>query len=117
MKAANERLARSIGERNPELGALLTEHIAANYGELLPHLYMGEVTEWLVGAVASGRQGDVKDLLAVLEKQFENEESVRELITVSFLENLPVPGEPESSIRDLLGPVLRTELQRHEGRG
>jgi hypothetical protein len=34
------------------------------------------------------------------------------LIAVSFLENLPRQGAKGYGIRDLLGPILRTELQK-----
>jgi hypothetical protein len=114
VKNANEELVRSLAERNPELRAMLAEHIAANSGELLPHLYMGEVTQWLVDAAASSCDDDVRESLAFLEQQFQNDESVRELIAVSFLENLPSRGEPSARIRQVLGPVLREELQRLE---
>jgi hypothetical protein len=114
LRRANERLVRLLAERSSELRTLLDEHTAANHGELLSHLYMGEVTEWLVNAHADGREHDVRDVLQFLEEQFEGDEDVRELIAVSFLENLPFPGEPQASVRALLPPALRDELQRLE---
>jgi hypothetical protein len=40
------------------------------------------------------------------------DEEIAELMAVSFLENLPRPGEPDHEVRELLGPRLRSELDR-----
>ena len=40
------------------------------------------------------------------------DESVRELITVSFVENLPSTGEVGALMRKLLGPALEEVFQR-----
>lgn len=75
---------------------------------------MGEVVQWAIEAAAAKRFGEIADLFAFLESEFAQDESIRELIAVSFLENLPHASEPEGSLRDLLGPHLREELERLE---
>jgi hypothetical protein len=39
-------------------------------------------------------------------------EEVRALIAVSFLEDLPTPGETAAEMRQLLGPALKNEVER-----
>ena len=101
----------------------MREHLADNFGEVLPHLFFGDLTRLVVGdlrgAADAGSQaerpsaGQVRELLDELEQAFAaGPEEVSDLIAVSFLENLPRPGEDGDGVRDLLGPRLRAELER-----
>ncbi len=52
-------------------------------------------------------------LLEELEKGYDKgDEPVRDLIDVSFVENLPYPDEPNAELRALLPPRLKV-LLRH----
>jgi hypothetical protein len=94
------------------LGTMLDEHIEAN-GEILPHVFFGDVTRYVVGLFRNSEASpELHDLLGHLEEAFQRDgPEVRELISVSFLENLPRDSEPGAGIRKLLGPSLANELR------
>ena len=112
-----DRLVRRV----PALEPLLREHLADNFGEVLPHLFFGELTRYVVSELGGAgddprtqeRKAALQTLLDELEEGFANGgEEVAELICVSFLENLPRKGEEGDVVRDLLGPRLKSELKR-----
>ena len=101
------------------LGELLSEHLQDNFGELLPHLYFGDVSRHLVQLVLRNNdqrppaaKSELSDLLWELERAFaDGDPQVDELLSVSFLENLPRPTEPGSEIREMLGRTLAAQLR------
>jgi hypothetical protein len=97
----------------PGLGPVLDEHTKDNLGEILPHLFFGDVTRYVVGLyLRSEVSPELHDILGHLEEAFQRETpDVVELISVSFLENLPRDSEPGAEIRKLLGPSLSKELR------
>ena len=100
MSAATEGLVRDVVANVPELQPLLAEHLADNYGELLPHVFFGDVTRWALREKAVNSLS-LKRLLTLLDASYaKGVPDVQELIAVSFLENLP-PGWPAK-----LGPHL-----------
>ncbi len=114
-----DRLVERFGWLEP----LLQEHLADNFGEVLPHLFLGDVTRHLVTRTIQERQAnpdeaaaarkEVEEMLDALKQEFTaGDEEVEELITVSFLENLPRNGEPGDALRLRLGPALREQLKR-----
>src|SRR5204862_3762142 len=83
----------------PYLRALLLEHKSDNFGEILPHLFIADLarkaTDMYV-ALRSKSSDDRDQLLAFLETSYRsNDTEVRELLSASFLENLPRQGEGE----------------------
>ncbi len=107
---------RSMVARFPTLDALLKEHIE-DFEEILPHLFFGDVTRHIVSLLpaASGsdfpRRRELRDILAHLEESYSRgDDELQELISVSFLENLPRPGEAGAQIREMVGPTLRAQL-------
>lgn len=105
----------SLAARFPGLRPLLDEHRRDNFGKVLPHIIFYDVTQYVLSRFADGSvaaRGEVRDILDVLEEAFSTgHEYVRGLISVSFLENLPSPWEPQATIRDLVGPKMREELR------
>jgi hypothetical protein len=109
---------KAIAARFPSLGSVLDEHIRDNSGEILPHVFFGDLTRhalWLLSAlqVDGGITpvGELQDLLTFLEEAYSNgDKEIQELISVSFLENLPTPGEKGSELRSMLGPTLSKQL-------
>jgi hypothetical protein len=60
-----------------------------------------------------GRDGTWEAITDQLEAEYEDgDAAVRELIAVSFLENLPYPGEKGADIAGHLGPALRAVLDQ-----
>ena len=101
-----EELTRDLVAVAPALGPVLAAHRAEFDGELLPHLFMADVTRWLVTG------GPAASVLAVLERHLaEGDTEVQNVIALSFLENLEAT---DTALRAALGPGLRAELQAME---
>ena len=86
-------------------------------GKLLPHIFMGSLTPILADAMthAHARLPKLTQLLDFLDGNFEHgSEEIRELLSVSFLENLPEDGTIAPEVRKQLGPSLLGELRRRE---
>lgn len=98
--------------RYPDLLEPFGEHLLDNGGEVLPHVFMADVERWAEALVVERRELLI-DLLAELDRALSSGcDAVVNLIDVSFVENLPYPGEPNAEIRELLPPGLRA-LLRH----
>lgn len=109
MSAATESFVRSLVADVPELEPILAEHLA-DFDELLPHVFFGELTRW--AEQPSTTHTSLRRLLDRLDTGYADAGvDVRELITVSFLENL-AEGSPLGSV---LGPTLWAALQSREG--
>lgn len=70
------------------------KHLRENFHQVLPHLFMGELTEWFVseGLTAARRR-----VCGILEQGLlGGSAEVQELIQVSFIENLPPNPRPGS---------------------
>lgn len=103
MREGLGREVYSLVDSVPDLAPILREHLEDNNGELLPHVFFGDVTRWAVRQDERDAES-IDALLATLEIDYANgDDAVRELIVVSFLENLPL----DSGIRSRLGSHLR----------
>ncbi|MBN9090663.1 MAG: hypothetical protein J0J01_27440 [Reyranella sp.] len=105
-----------MAERFPGLKHPLDEHIEAN-DEILPHVFFYDVTLYVLALAASVRLGskpaerELRAILDLFEERFTNgSEDVQELISASFLENVPMPGEKGAEIREMVGPNMRVRL-------
>lgn len=108
---------RSMVARFPTLSALLEEHLEDNLGEILPHVFFGDVTRYVLSLLLAASGGglpprrELRDILDFLEEAYSgSSEELRELISASFLENLPRPGETGARIREIVGPNLGRQL-------
>ena len=88
----------------PTLEPIFNEHVSDNFGEVLPHLFFGDLTRYAISTFlkigsltpAEGIEADrqFRALLNDLEEAFAADvEEIQELIAVSFLENLPRAGD------------------------
>ena len=97
------RLAREV----PRLSPLLAEHIGT-YDEVIPHVFFGELTPFLI-ELKDGPDADQSVLsatLSLLDKAcVEGDESVTDVINVSFLENLAGRGQLRA-MQPFFGPAL-----------
>jgi len=121
MTPSQERLIQELTEVSPNLGEIRESSIS-DYGELLPHLFFGDLTRYVVALFLETQSDDgsgserakvLRSLLEVLERAFaEGDEKIQELISVSFLEHLPRPREePGWQIRSLIGPQMSEQLE------
>ena len=115
MSAATVAFIGALVHDHPVLRPILQEHLDDLSGQVLPHLLIADVERWAEREALAGRSGPGSDLGAVLaatERGFalEGASDVGELISVSFLEHLPRPGEPGSELRRLIGPRSAAQL-------
>ena len=104
---------------NTCIASMLDEHIQDNFGEVLPHVFFGDLTRYVVslflGVVQSGDGGtqqDLRGILDFLEEAYEGgDPEVQELISVSFLEHIPMADEAGWELRKMLGPSLYEQLR------
>jgi len=100
----------------PELQSAYDEHLRNN-DELLPHVFLGDVTRYVVRQVRSGETGlasPVERILGVLEQcMASGEEYVTELVAVSFIENLYGEDDVVKKLKGLIGPHLEKEIKIH----
>lgn len=111
---------KDIVAQFPGLAALLEEHLHDNLGELLPHVFFGDLTRYMLTLLMTSNSGgglkprrELREMLDFLEESFSSgDRELQELIGVSFLENIPRPGEDGSQLRSMLGTTLSIELRR-----
>jgi hypothetical protein len=103
--------------RFPGLKALFAEHRRDNFGEVLPHVFFGDFTRYVIAlldqeqAGVAGAGNELREILAYLENSYaEGDEDICELIVVSFLENLTPWAGQDVRIREFVGPHLRHQL-------
>jgi hypothetical protein len=107
MAAIPEFIAALI-TAEPMLATVHAEHLADN-DELLPHLFMADVTRWLAA------NGPSSKVIQTLETYLERGDAdVRNVIEVSFLENLERDDPTHQRIRAALAPRLRASLAAME---
>lgn len=111
MRARQVALLGALAWRFPPLREVLDEHLADNDGEILPHPLMSHYERWAELAVRDS-DPSLNEFLAFLEHAYASGgDEVEELISVSFLERLPRPGQHASELRELVGPNLRRQLE------
>ena len=114
-----ERFAKDLANRFSGLAPVLAEHMQDNFGALLPHVFLGDVTRWVVGLVTASKaeailrnRPELTSILRYLEDSYASGDvELQELISVSFLELLPRPGESGAEIRHMVGPALSAQLK------
>jgi len=102
-----DQLAREV----PGLAPMLAEHLA-DYEEVLPHVFFGELTPFLIG-LKDGSDADravLTKALSMLEEAWrkgheEGYEDVTNVIAVSFIENLQGRGELRA-MQAFFGPAM-----------
>ncbi len=104
---------RSLVSEHEMLQPILDEHVRDG-DEILPHVLMADIARFM-GALVADRSDDpvvmrdVEAIIGTLDTQFrEGGYAVRNVVAVSFLEQLPSTGEPGTEVRELLTPALRT---------
>ncbi len=102
-------------EEVPELFSVYEEHLDDNDG-LLEHVFMGDVTRFIVIISTEEEKSEVLDrIITLLDKAIRSkDEKLQELISVSFLENLPQHDSCYTDIKKVLPPALLKELAHYQ---
>jgi hypothetical protein len=112
------RFCTSLLRSFPSLGSVHLAHMK-DWGELLPHLFLADLTRHLAAASAHHdprKDFEIRRLMKFLERAWSEERGeVRGLIITGFLENLPRGDEPGARLRAMLGSQLRRELIAIDG--
>jgi len=103
---------KGLVARFPGLVAGFDEHREDNFGAILPHVFFGELTRYVVKLGEREAWSELQAILDHLEETFAaGGGELTTLISVSFLENLPRGGESIARILAMMGPRLERELQ------
>lgn len=119
MRSSEEAFIRELLAKVPELQPRYVKHLDYNFGKLLPHVFMGDVSDWAVEQHAAAKRGlaaadeALTRLLNLLEFSYQAADGeVQNLIAVSFLENLPNSRQENGQIRQRLGPNLAPVMEQ-----
>jgi hypothetical protein len=110
-----ENMVPTLVTEVPSLRPLFRAHIR-NQGEVLQHVFFGDLTRYVTSLLDLVSPPDGKDeierILALMEKGLaDGDPQVDNLIGVSFLENLDQTGPHYDKIALLLGPRLKASLR------
>ena len=113
MYADSDTFARGLVAECPALQPIFEEHMRAN-DELLAHLFMEDVTRFVVDATTKPELRQPLELiLNTIEEGLKlGSDDVEGLIVVSFVENLLGEDDAVSALLPLMGPGLREWVQR-----
>lgn len=107
---------KKLLEHVPELRPVYDEHIHDN-DDLLPHVFFGSVTRYVVQQASSGQSGPSKPVGRILEFlercMTSGDDKVKELVSVSFIENLAKHDDVVNALEGLLGASLERELKNY----
>ena len=108
----NASFINDLLRRLPQLKPLYDEHLADN-DMLLPHVFMGAVTRFVIVEVEKSASREfLEELMDYFEAGLEHgAEQIKELIVVSFLENLADDTVALERLKPLFGPRLRKEVE------
>ena len=114
---STKNLVTQLLDRVPDLKSTYDEHLRDNH-ELLPHMFLGDVTRFVVREMRSQEARPSKPVRRIIEF-FEQcmasgDEQVIELISVSFLENLLGEDDILANLKKLMGPNLAKQFEAFE---
>jgi hypothetical protein len=113
-----DAFSQHLADQIPPFRPLLDEHLADNDGEVLPHVFMGDVARWFLQEATTSEASDwTRRLVELLDRALiYGSSDVRELVQASFIENLPTsrPGHPALA---RLSPALKADYLRYSGIG
>ncbi|MEU0004731.1 hypothetical protein ABZ079_10625 [Streptomyces sp. NPDC006314] len=107
-----EQFFQGILQEFPQLESLCAEHVEF-YEEFLSHVFLADVVRWTVSLFGEAGQGLAEEaiglrLINFIEGAYVHGDcAVRELIRVSFVENLPYSGQEGFRIHEHLTGNLR----------
>lgn len=110
-KISYKEFADILTNEVPELREIYDSHLEDN-GEIIPHVFINEVFYYLRDHINNNVPKYLTKLLRFLdEAMISSDEETKNLIAVSFVENLiTVDNHSLKKIEALLGPNLKREL-------
>lgn len=115
MAASEVAFVDRLCDAFPEVARLREDHLRDQNGELLPHLFLGDVTRYAIALFESSREParhELTELCRFLEREYTTgTRSVRDLVALGILENMAGPPEPYWRVRTYLGPELRKTIE------
>ncbi|GGP92350.1 hypothetical protein GCM10010249_08050 [Streptomyces roseolilacinus] len=112
MEMNEEQFFHGLLQDFPQLEGLHAEHVEF-YEEFLSHVFLADVVRWAVSLFSEAGQGSTGEaiglrLINFIEDAYVHGDcAVRELIRVSFVENLPYSGQGGFRIHEHLTGNLR----------
>lgn len=103
----------------PQLHPILAEHLRSNHGEVLPHILMWDISDWLIDRVARFGDADLESRAvldfcdAALASTILNDD-LDTLIGVAIVESLRQEGDAGRKVIAMFGPRLRAETERQD---
>ena len=105
--ASNVALVGGLCYHHRELLPLLEEHLQDNDGEVLAHVLLSEIIQWL-NQHYKEHPVLCRQVWNWLEQAYiQGDDDERDLVAASGVDLIPRPGLPGSEIRFMLGPSLR----------
>ena len=109
-------------EKVPELRPLLDKHLEDQCGELLQHVFFGDLTRYVLEQMHSLQEQSpsrlpeaVRRILDFLEIALTSSDTLtRELVGVSFIENLDPTDPAFGQLKSALNPNLRRDLEHYQ---
>jgi hypothetical protein len=96
----------------PAIEPLYAEHLQ-DQGELLSTVLFSDITRWLVSLCEAGDLGAARSLVTRIGSDYPTLNSgARDVVHVSFLEDIPPRGSVGSEMAQWLGPTLDEEYRR-----
>lgn len=115
-----DQFVKSLAGRFPGLQPLLDEHIRDQHGEILSHIFFWAVVNYVLSLIrlnSHSSLNEAREIVKFMEDHYlEGDENyeVRNLIHVSFLEDIQHEGDVTQKLVAMLGPKL-TALWKEEG--
>jgi hypothetical protein len=113
-----ESFATTLREQIPEFVSGQQDHIA-DYGEVLPHVLLGEFTRFLLEDIRSNGMSSevaIRSLHFLESCASSSDSALQELVAVSFVENLEPTNDLHQRILHVSGPHLHRLSKEMWGR-
>ena len=109
MEDCTKVFMQNLVKQCDSLSAFYLDHISY-YDELLPHVFMGEITRQII----SGNLQRQKIVEHLSEAFRTGDEEVKNLIAASFIENIETEEELEFALKGVKESALRTEWHKQQ---
>jgi hypothetical protein len=112
MLSTNAEFVEDLVRTVPQLAQSFEEHLASNRA-LLPHVFMAEIARFTIAEVSTvPKVEELEKLLIKLDQGLEDgSEEIKELIVVSFIENLIGESDAIARLTPYLRPTLKAQVQ------